>query len=566
MRFISKKKDSHVALTGFWCGVLLIVVMNFLVLMTFVESPSMINTNNGNNEYLTSLLRTGQHSQQQRQNHSTQALDGLLLPPTIWATRKFSNIGSNQAVNITSLMTPEEMNHAMKLCGKFLFSTLHRALHLKNLGQEVFVATGDIDSMWIRDSVVQMSIYLTHIPSNPWLRFVVEGAIRRNAFNILQDPYANAYERHWKDPEPMPLRDLVIGRGGYVATRNYELDSGAYFLNHLYDYFVAESVHGPEHLLQEPMVLEAVNTMIDVWIVEQHHEELSPYRYYELPNEGKGPPSAYTGMTWTGFRPSDDPCVYGYLIPANIHAAAGLQRVLILNDRIWKNDELAKRTSKLLKDIEQGINTHGIVQGDNGELMYAYEVDGLGNVLKNFDDANIPSLLSIPLLGWDGYNREAYENTRKYILSTANPQYFEGSLLVGVGSPHTPSNHIWPMALVIQGLTEKEGSTDREEKMAFQLRQLLKSAINDAMHESVHKDQPSITREWFEWANALFVVYLESTTGASCSASAAEFHRTNFVSSLKAKHADKALSFYQHSSNDPWNPLYYQNVEASIHF
>jgi len=314
------------------------------------------------------------------------------------------------------------------------------------------------------------------------------------------------------------------------------------------------------------MVLEAVNTMIDVWIVEQHHGELSPYRYYELPNEGKGVASAYTGMTWTGFRPSDDICVYGYLIPANIHAAAGLQRVLILNDRIWKNAKLAQKTSNLLKDIEQGINTHGIVQGDNGELMYAYEVDGLGNVLKNFDDANIPSLLSIPLLGWDGFNREAYENTLKYVLSTVNPQYFEGSLLVGVGSPHTPHHHIWPMALAIQGLTEKEGSTDREEKMAFQLRQLLKSAINDAMHESVHKDWPSITREWFEWANALFVVYLESMTGTSCSASAAEFHRTRFVSSLKAKYAEKSMSFYQQSSNDPWKPLYYQNVMASIHF
>jgi Metal-independent alpha-mannosidase (GH125) len=137
---------------------------------------------------------------------------------------------------------------------------------------------------------------------------------------------------------------------------------------------------------------------------------------------------------------------------------------------------------------------------------------------------------------------------------------------VGVGSPHAPHDLIWSMALVIQGLTEKEGSTDREEKMAFQLRPLLNSSINDAMHESVHKDRPSITQEWFECANALFVVYLESMTGTSCSVSAAELHRISFVSSLKAKQTEKSLSFYQQSSNDPWNPLYYQNVEASIHF
>lgn len=44
----------------------------------------------------------------------------------------------------------------------------------------------------------------------------------------------------------MTLKDLVIGRGGFVATRNYELDSGAYFLCHLYDYYVAEDIYRPD--------------------------------------------------------------------------------------------------------------------------------------------------------------------------------------------------------------------------------------------------------------------------------------------------------------------------------
>jgi hypothetical protein len=38
--------------------------------------------------------------------------------------------------------------------------------------------------------------------------------------------------------------------------------------------------------------------------------------------------------------------------------------------------------------------------------VYAYEVDGLGNSLVDFDDPNIPSLLAIPELGYDGYNKE----------------------------------------------------------------------------------------------------------------------------------------------------------------
>ena len=38
--------------------------------------------------------------------------------------------------------------------------------------------------------------------------------------------------------------------------------------------------------------------------------------------------------------------------------------------------------------------------------MYAYEVDGLGQSLTDFDDPNLPSLLAIPLLGYDQYDHQ----------------------------------------------------------------------------------------------------------------------------------------------------------------
>jgi meiotically up-regulated gene 157 (Mug157) protein len=421
-----------------------------------------------------------------------------LLPASVWATRELPDLANGSTNNVSSLLTTNETEKALSLCGKFLYSTLHRAIHLKNMGQDVFVATGDIDSMWIRDSVVQMTIYLKHVATHPWLRFIIDGAIRRNAFNILQDPYANAYEHNWKDPTTLELKDQVIGRGGFVATRNYELDSGAYFLIHLYDYYLTSEIYNPEAVLQEPLIFEAVMTMINTWIVEQRHDELSQYRYFELPNEGKGTRTGFTGMTWSGFRPSDDACIYGYLIPANMHAAAALQRIIILNDRIWHSEDLSLKASKLLKEIENGIETFGIVQDKSGDSMYAYEVDGLGNALSEFDDANIPSLLSIPLLGWGGYNKEVYDNTRKYLLSRSNKSYYEGSAFKGIGSPHTPLGYVWPMAMVIQGLTEE--GPDLAEKMAFQMRQLLVSAKDDAMHESVYKESPNrFTRAWFEW-------------------------------------------------------------------
>lgn len=34
------------------------------------------------------------------------------------------------------------------------------------------------------------------------------------------------------------------------------------------------------------------------------------------------------------------------------------------------------------------------------------QVDGRGNALLDFDDPNLPSLLAMPLLGFDGYDTE----------------------------------------------------------------------------------------------------------------------------------------------------------------
>lgn len=78
------------------------------------------------------------------------------------------------------------------------------------------------------------------------------------------------------------------------------------------------------------------------------------------------------------------------------------------------------------------------------------QVDGMGNSLLNFDDPNVPSLLSIPLLGYAHYVPEIYAATRARILSRANDWYFEGSALRGLGSPHTPHSHVWPLAMSVQ--------------------------------------------------------------------------------------------------------------------
>jgi meiotically up-regulated gene 157 (Mug157) protein len=91
------------------------------------------------------------------------------------------------------LLTAQESLRAKQLCGKLMFSSLWNTIDIGDLAEQVFVATGDIGQMWIweTNSVVQMTICLCQQHNFPWLRFLVEGAIRRNAFNILQDPHAN---------------------------------------------------------------------------------------------------------------------------------------------------------------------------------------------------------------------------------------------------------------------------------------------------------------------------------------------------------------------------------------
>ena len=83
--------------------------------------------------------------------------------------------------------------------------------------------------------------------------------------------------------------------------------------------------------------------------------------------------------------------------------------------------------------------------------MYAYEVDGLGNSTTDFDDPNIPSLLSIPLLGYRHYDPAVYQATRRRVLSPAGNQfYYVGSQLQGCGSPHTWPGYVWPLGLMVE--------------------------------------------------------------------------------------------------------------------
>ena len=97
-----------------------------------------------------------------------------------------------------------------------------------------------------------------------------------------------------------------------------------------------------------------------------------------------------------------------------------------------------------------------------------------------------------------------YKNTRAFVLSKKNPYYFEGASAKGIGSPHTPDQYIWHIALTMQGLT----SDDEEERKELLETLLATDADCKVMHEGFDcQDPKKFTREWFAWANSLFALF-----------------------------------------------------------
>lgn len=315
-------------------------------------------------------------------------------------------------------------------------------------------------------------------------------------------------------------------------TPDSELDSACFYIRMLHFYWKQSPNGGetPDSVLRLKSVHEAIVIMVDLWISEQRHEDdeypkgplfdckncNKPYRYPGLARDGKGTlTNATSGLTWTGFRPSDDMCRYGYLVPANMFAAVALGYVREMATDIWHDSELAGKAQKLASEIRQGINDHGIVQHHEFGKIYAYEVDGLGNSFL-MDDANVPSLLSIPYLGYD-YDPKVYANTRRFIFSPSNPEYRKGTNdmtgdIEGYGSPHMSQairDNIWPMSIAVQGLT----SDSVEEKLKLVEKLVKASAGTHWMHESFDVHNPHrFTRSWFCWADSLFAELVMSLT------------------------------------------------------
>jgi meiotically up-regulated gene 157 (Mug157) protein len=368
---------------------------------------------------------------------------------------------------------------------------------------DTYVITGDIDAMWLRDSAAQVWPYLQFANQDVALRNLLEGVIRRQARLIQLDSYANAFTRATTDP---PLRwathDKTEMRPG-VAERKWEIDSLCYPVRLAYGFWKVTGSTAPF----DDGWMQAARRIVATFREQQRFDNQGPYYFQRsaaapsdtLPLKGYGNPIKPNGLICSGFRPSDDACIYPFFIPANLFAALTLERIGEIAAVLYRDQSFSNECAGFARQVREAVMQHGIVtRAGYGEIV-AYEVDGFGNTLS-MDDANAPGLLSLAYLGILPMQDPLYQRTRNFALSADNPYFFKGTAGEGIGGPHIGRGYIWPMSIIMRALTS---SSDAEISHALQML-CTTTAGTHFMHEAFRKDDAKdYTRPWFAWANGL---------------------------------------------------------------
>jgi meiotically up-regulated gene 157 (Mug157) protein len=356
---------------------------------------------------------------------------------------------------------------------------------------DTFVITGDIDAMWLRDSTAQVWPYLAFARADARLQRSLAGVLNRQVRCVLIDPYANAFNKghegsQWSS-DHTAMRDEL-------HERKWELDSLCAVLRLSHGYWQATADLSPF----DADWAKAMALVLQTFRQQQRRESVGPYRFQRealnptdsLAFDGIGWPARPNGLICSAFRPSDDACLYPYLIPANFFAVSSLRQLDQLASALGLTT-LAADAHTLADEVEAALPTTAVLP---------YETDGYGNAVF-MDDANVPSLLSLPYLGCLSADDPRYRATRAFVLSEDNPFCFAGRAGRGIGGPHCGMGMIWPLALTMQAMT----STDDAEIIQCLTTLKHSDAGTGFMHESFHQDDASnYTRPWFAWANSLF--------------------------------------------------------------
>lgn len=371
-----------------------------------------------------------------------------------------------------------------------------------------FVVTGDIPAMWLRDSGAQVGPLLALATRAPVAAALVRAVLKTQVEQVLIDARANAFN---PEPSGAVIRRDFPSQSPWVFERKYAVDSLCAPLSLAWR--IWRTTGSLDHV--DERFQRAARVIVSLWRYEQQHDSTSyvlfrriSRRGDSLSEGGHGGPVGRTGMTWSGFRPSDDACTYGYHVPANAFASVSLAQLADLLDMVGDR-VLAADARQLAAEIRQGILTSAVVELPGHGRGFAYEVDGLGHALL-MDDANVPSLLSLPYLGFCERTDPLYRATRAWALSSRNPTWVDGRAVSGIGSTHTRAGWPWPLAILVEGLT----AADDDERQSA-LRRAEATVKRDGLfHESVHADDPRrFSRRWFSWADMLHVELVLRTAG-----------------------------------------------------
>ena len=304
---------------------------------------------------------------------------------------------------------------------------------------------------------------------------------------------------------------LLVDCFGFVTNGRegkFELDSLMNFLRLSHTYFtIVVNSSDPSTYVQSPFDrtwLQAVNKTLEVVanmsrsLDEQHLEPSYKFqRSTYVPSDtllqfGLGPPSKACGLVRSPFRASDDATNLPLNIPENALAVVALRGIAEMcsygSKIVITCDDVGDIAASFASVIDAAIYAHGISTNSRFPGVLAYEVDCFGNqvclhctcacihayrtvqlhllsacftVLMSccppfqlfFDDANSPSLLSLPYIGWIDNQNPLYRATRNLILGDSNPFFFRGSAGEGIGSPHVPWRFVWPMSITMRALT-----------------------------------------------------------------------------------------------------------------
>jgi len=366
---------------------------------------------------------------------------------------------------------------------------------------DTVVLTGDIAAMWLRDSSAQVWPYLPLASKDRSLRDLLEGVIRRQVRCLLIDPYANCFMADLSAPPLEGSRmDKTEMRQG-VGERKYELDSLCYPIRLAHGYWKNTGHTG---LFDSEWKL-AMETILETMRIQQRKDGPGPYRFqrYALnPTDtlvnGIGNPVNPIGLIASAFRPSDDACIFPFFVPANLFAVRSLRQLSAMANDVLHDSRMANQAAALAEEINAALWKHAIVSTAGGAI-WAYEIDGFGGHVL-MDDANAPSLLSLPYLD-SSPDAETYARTRAFVWSQSNPWFFQGSAGEGIGGPHVGRDSIWPMSQIMYALTSNSSA---EIMGAIQTVKTC-AASTGFIHESYNRNDSSLfTRAWFAWANTLF--------------------------------------------------------------